>query len=252
MDCELTNEIVTKSPVDSTGNLPNPHGYSTEWGISVTSPDGKFNVRVNRFQTKELYSRGSEVGTLGNRYLDMEGRPDGSNNIQVSSFRYFCQQIALGRLAAAGNAKPSQIELDTAVAKLMGVTQEWYNRLVYSGPSQPQTVGTTDVSSKGYELEATYNPTRNWRMKFTGSQTRAQDDRVSPEIYNWWQQRLPIWTSVKAPDGSLWWTTTQGSNGVSDMRNTSQVFTPLLHALYRPDPDSRDQESDVQEIAKRR
>jgi len=208
---------VVRQAVDSTGNVPNPHGYATEWGISVTSPDGKFNVRVNRFQTKELYSRGSEVGTLGNRYLDMEGRPDGSNNIQVSSFRYFCQQIALGRLAAAGNARPSQIELDQAVAKLMGVSQEWYNRLVYSGPSQPQTVGTTDVSSKGFELEATYNPTRNWRMKFTGSQTRAQDDRVSPEIYNWWQQRLPIWTSVRTDivpgdgKGRLWWDTAPGT-----------------------------------------
>ena len=35
--------------------------------------------------------------------------------------------------------------------------------------------------------------------------------------------------------------TVQGSNGLSDMRNTNQVLTPLLHALYRPDPDSRDQ-----------
>jgi outer membrane receptor protein involved in Fe transport len=208
---------VVRQAVDSTGNVPNPHGYATEWGFSVASLDGKFNVRVNRFQTKELFSRGSEVGTLGNRYLDMEGRPDGSNNIQVSSFRYFCQQIALGRFTAAGNTKPSQTELDQAVAKLMGVSQEWYNRLVYSGPSQPQTVGTTDVSSKGWELEATYNPNRNWRMKFTGSQTRAQDDRVSPEIYNWWQSRLPVWTTVRADivpgdgKGRLWWDTTPGT-----------------------------------------
>jgi outer membrane receptor protein involved in Fe transport len=220
---------VVRQAVDSTGNVPNPHGYSTEWGVSVTSPDGKFNVRVNRFQTKELYSRGSEVGTLGNRYLDMEGRPDGSNNIQVSSFRYFAQQIALGRLAAAGNAKPSQLEIDTAVAKLMGVTQEWYNRLVYSGPSQPQTVGTTDVSSKGFELEATYNPTRNWRMKFTGSQTRAQDDRVSPEIYNWWQQRLPVWTSLRSDivpgdgKGRLWWDTAPGTYYAGGETRTPQT-----------------------------
>jgi outer membrane receptor protein involved in Fe transport len=143
----------------------------------------------------------------------MEGRPDGSNNIQVSSFRYFATQIARGRLAAQGIANPSAAQLDPAVAKLMGLTDEMYTRLVYSGPSQPQTVGTTDVSSKGFEFEATYNPTRNWRMKFTGSQTRAQDDRVSPEIYNWWQTRIPVWTSLRTDvvpgdgKGRLWWDT---------------------------------------------
>jgi outer membrane receptor protein involved in Fe transport len=83
---------------------------------------------------------------------------------------------------------------------------------MFSGPSQPQTVGTTDVSSKGFEFEATYNPTRNWRLKFTGSQTTAQDDRVSPEIYDWWQSRLPVWTTVRSDivpgdsKGPTWWT----------------------------------------------
>ena len=207
-----------RQAVNSTGNVPNPHGYSTEWGFSVATPDGKFNIRINRFQTKELYSRGSEVGTLGNRYLDMEGRPDGSNNIQPASFRYFCTQIALGRFAAAGNPKPTQAELDPAVAKLMGISQDLYTRLVYSGPSQPQTVGTTDVSSKGFELEATYNPTRNWRMKFTGSQTQAQDDRVSPEIYDWWQTRVPIWSTLRSDivpsdgKGPTWWETPQAND----------------------------------------
>ena len=204
---------VVRQAVDSTGNVPNPHGYVTEWGVSFSALQNKLNVRINRFQTKELYSRGSEVGTLGNRYLDMEGRPDGSNNIQVSSFRYFATQIARGRLAAQGIASPTAAQLDPAVAKLMGLSDEMYTRLVYSGPSQPQTVGTTDVSSKGFELEATYNPTRNWRMKFTGSQTRAQDDRVSPEIYNWWQTRIPVWTSLRTDvlpgdgKGRLWWDT---------------------------------------------
>ncbi len=204
---------VVRQSVADTGNVPNPHGYSTEWGVSLASRDGKFNVRVNHFQTKELYSRGSEVGTLGNRYLDMEGRPDGSNNIQLSSFRYFATQIARGRLAAQGVTSPSAAQLDPAVAKLMGFSDELYTRLIYSGPSQPQTVGTTDVSSKGFELEATYNPSRNLRMKFTGSQTRARDDQVSPEIYNWWQQRIPVWTSLRSDlvpgdgKGPLWWDT---------------------------------------------
>ncbi len=202
--------------VDRIGNVPNPHGYATEWGASFTALQGKLSVRVNRFQTKELNSRGSEVGTLGNRYLDMEGIPDGSNRIQVSSFRYFATEIARGRFAAQGIANPTAAQLDPAVAALMGISNEMYNRMVYSGASQPRTVGTTNVSSKGFELEATYNPTRNWRMKFTGAQTRAQDDSVSPEIFDWWQARLPVWTSLRADvvpgdgKGRLWWDTLPG------------------------------------------
>ncbi|HRE83131.1 MAG TPA: hypothetical protein PLN52_18950, partial [Opitutaceae bacterium] len=195
------------------GNVPNPEGFATEWGVSITALDGKFQLRINRFTTKELNSRGSEVGTLGNRYLDMEGRPGSNNEIQTSSFRYFATNIARGRFAAQGIANPTDAQMLTAVAALMGQSEEWLSRLIYSGPSQPQTVGTTDVSSKGFELEATYNPTRNWRIKFTGSQTQAQDDRVSPEIYDWWQSRLPVWTTLRSDivpgdgQGPTWWTT---------------------------------------------
>lgn len=228
---------VVRQAVDSAGNVPNPHGYSTEWGFSVTALEGKLNVRINRFQTKELDSRGSEVGTLGNRYLDMEGRPDSSNNIQLSSFRYFTTQIAKGRLAAQGIANPTAAQLDPAVAKLMGLPDDVYNRLVYSGPSQPQTVGTTDVSSKGFDLEATYNPTRNWRMKFTGSKTSAQDDKVSPAIYNWWQTRIPVWTSLHSDinpgdgQGPLWWNTIpSGDSRTPETRYLADQYGPYWAA----------------------
>ena len=35
--------------------------------------------------------------------------------------------------------------------------------------------------------------------------------------------------------------TTEGSTSAGDVANTSSVFTPLLHAMWRPDPNSRDQ-----------
>ncbi len=215
--------------VDRIGNVPNPRGFVTEYGFSFTALEGKLNVRINRFETKELNSRGSEVGTLGNRYLDMEGIPDGNNRIQVSSFRYFATEIARGRLAAQGIPEPTAAQLDPLVASLMGISDEMYTRMVYSGASQPRTVGTTNVSSKGFELEATYNPTPNWRMKFTGAQTQAQDDSVSPEIFDWWQQRLPVWTSLRADiepgdgKGRLWWDTRPGDYFVGGENRTPQT-----------------------------
>jgi outer membrane receptor protein involved in Fe transport len=201
---------IVRQLVSLDGNMPNPRGFVTEYGLSFTTPDRKLAVRLNRYKTKELDSRGSEVGTLGNRFLDMEGRPNGANQIQPASFRFFVEQIARGRFAAQGNANPAPAQLDPEVAKLMGYTLEQYNLLVYSGPSQPQTVGTTDVTSRGYELEATYNPSRNWRFKFTGAKTNARDDNVSGEILDWWlNNRMPVWTTLRNDQGQLWWTQPQ-------------------------------------------
>lgn len=101
----------------------------------------------------------------------------------------------------------------TAVAALMGQSEEWLSRSIYSGPSQPQTVGTTDVSSKGFEIEATYNPTRNWRLKVTGSQTQAQDDRVSPGNLRLVAESDSGLTTLRSDivpgdgKGPLWWNT---------------------------------------------
>lgn len=66
----------------------------------------------------------------------------------------------------------------------------------------------------------------------------AQTNRYALFTQDEWQF-TPKWAAhLGARYESL---TTQGSNGISDMRNSNHVFTPLLHALYRPNPDSRDQ-----------
>lgn len=220
---------------DAASDIPNPHGYATEWGFSLTTLDGKFNLRINHFQMKDLNAQGSEISTLGNRYLDMEGRPDANNLIQGASFRYFATNIALGRLAAQGIKSPTAAQLDPMVASLMGLTPEFYNRMVYSGASQPQTIATTDTSSRGWELEGIYNPTRNWRIKFTGSQTRSQDDRVGTEILDWWvNQRMPVWTTLHSDitpgdgKGPTWWTT------VSPSQRSDTPQTRWISEQYGP------------------
>ena len=52
-------------------------------------------------------------------------------------------------------------------------------------------------------------------------------------------QLTPNWAShVGARYEGL---TTEGSTSAGDVTNRNSVFTPLLHAMWRPDPDSRDQ-----------
>ncbi|MDO8543068.1 MAG: hypothetical protein Q7S40_21695 [Opitutaceae bacterium] len=188
---------VVRQRIDLEGNLSNPHGEGEDYGVSVSALQGKLYLRLNRFEVTEFMSRGSEAGTIGNRTFRLEGRQESNGRRDPESFYPWAEDLARTRFSAQGITNPSPAQLRPAVAKIMNVSESYLNIFLDSGLAQPQTVGTTDVTSKGYELEATYNPTRNWRLKFTGAQAVAYDQTVSPEIFDYWQKRLPTWTTVR-------------------------------------------------------
>ena len=178
--------------------MPNPHGIGEDYGLSFSAFAGRLHVRLNRYDVTEYRSRGSEAGTIGNRTFRLEGRAESNGQRDPHSLYPFAEDVVRQRLAAAGNAAPTEAQLRSAVAGYMGVTGSWLDTFLDSGLAQPQTVGTTDVQSRGYELEATYTPTPNWRLKFTASRTESIDLSVSPELFDYWQTRLPVWTSLRA------------------------------------------------------
>ena len=221
--------------LDLVNNIPNSRGEGKDYGFSVTTLEGKLHVRLNRFQVAEYDSRGSEVGTIGNRTFNFEGRVKNNGNRDAYSFYPWAENLARSRFAAQGVGSPSQTQLRPAIAKIMGVTDSWLSTFSDSGNGNPQTVGTTDVTSQGYELEVTYNPTRNWRIKFTGAQAEAFDQAISPEIYNYWQSRMPVWTAARGDlvpgsgdgRGEFWWTT--AVSGVSPASAyQSDLISPYL------------------------
>ena len=221
------------------GNMPNPYGKGKDYGLSFSALDSKLYVRLNRFEVTEYRSRGSEAGTIGNRTFRLEGRAEANGLRDQESLYPFADNVVRQRLAAQGNANPTQAQLRPAIAKFMGVTETWLNVFLDSGLAQPQTVGTTDVLSRGYELEATYNPTRNWRIKFTGAQVEAIDMSVSPEIYDYWQKRLPVWTTIRGDrvpgsgdgQGALWWTTVATNGTTPEASYNSGLISPYLLAV---------------------
>jgi outer membrane receptor protein involved in Fe transport len=203
---------VVRYAMDLNGVLPNAKGEGTDYGIMLTALQGKLSVKLNRYETKELGSRAGEVGTIGNRTFRLEGRPENNGIRDANGFYPWALNLATSRFAAQG-VTPSQAQLNSATARIMGVTDDWMTTFLAAGPGQPQTNGLSDVLSKGYELEATYNPTRNWRLKFTGAQQVAIDSRIGDEMYNYWQSRLPVWTTARDDQGRLWWNTIPALGG---------------------------------------
>jgi hypothetical protein len=219
---------VVRQELDLVRNVPNPRGEGWDYGISFTALQGKLSVRLNRFEVSEFDSRGSEVGTIGNRTFRLEGRAENNGQRDPESLFLFAENMARGRFTAQGNTNPTPAQLRPAIARIMNVTDDWLNIFLDSGLAQPQTVGTTDVQSRGYEIEATYNPTRNWRIKFTGSQAEALDLKVSPEIMNYFQSRLPTWTTIRNDQGQLWWTTVASNGQTPEAQYLNSLLSPYL------------------------
>lgn len=222
---------VVRYAMDLKGVLPNAKGEGTDYGLSVTALQGKLNVKLNRYEVLELGSRAGEVGTIGNRTFRLEGRPENNGIRDPNGFYPWALNLSNQRFAAQG-ITPTAAQSASAVAKIMGVTDDWMATFLAAGPGQPQTNGLSDVVSTGYELEATYNPTRNWRIKFTGAQQIAKDARIGSEQFDYWQSRLPTWTTARDDQGRLWWNTVPALGGdAPETAYYNSLLSPYLFGV---------------------
>lgn len=211
---------VVRYSMDLKGVIPNAKGEGKDYGLSFTALQGKLNVKINRYEVLEQGSRAGEIGTIGNRTFRLEGRPENNGIRDANGFYPWALDLATSRFTAQG-ITPSATQLNAATARIMGVTDDWMAVFLAAGPGQPQTNGLSDVLSKGYEVEATYNPTRNWRIKFTGAQQVAIDAKIGSEQFDYWQTRLPVWTTARADSvpgngdgrGAPYWTTIPARGG---------------------------------------
>ncbi|MFO1452415.1 MAG: TonB-dependent receptor plug domain-containing protein [Opitutaceae bacterium] len=222
---------VVRYSMDLKGVLPNPEGEGKDYGLSFSALNNRLYVKINKYETRENDTRAGEVGTIGNRTFRLEGRPENNGVRDANGFYPWALNLSNSRFAAQG-ITPTAAQSAAAVAKIMGVTDEWMSIFLAAGPGQPQTNGQSDVISKGYEVEITYNPTPNWRIKFTGAQQEAIDAAIGPEQYEYWQSRLPVWTTAKDDNGNLWWTSVPALGGdTPETAYYNNLISPYLFSV---------------------
>ena len=129
--------------------MPNPSGTGKDYGVSFSALDNKLSVKINRYQATDLASRGSEAGTLGNRTFRLEGRVNNGGNFGFA-LRPWAENLARSRFAKQG-VTPSAAQLLTATAGIMQVAESWLASLG-DNITGLNTDGTTDVTSRGYEI----------------------------------------------------------------------------------------------------
>jgi outer membrane receptor protein involved in Fe transport len=205
---------------DIFGNvLPNPTSEGKDYGVLFTLLEGKFSLRVNRYDSTEINSRKSQIGTVGSRIHRLEGERQPYNE----SFLPWARNVALTRFQRQG-VNPTQEQLFLAAAQIMQIDPEFLRQTALTG-----AVGVAaDVTSKGWEFEATYNPQPNWRFKFTGAQQKAIDSNIGGAVTDYLAQRLPVWTTVADDNGNRWW---DANNGAARVRYLADIRAPYLFEI---------------------
>jgi hypothetical protein len=200
--------------------LPNPSSVGKDYGVSI-SLSNRFVLRFNTYETKQINSRTGDAGVIATR----AGRIDfafGGNNDQFNLQRQAREWIN----ATTPGLTPEQ--LNTAVAAVMQVPED---RLAQMNAFP--IAETSDVISKGKEIEIAYNPASTWTTKVAVAQQRVFEQGVTPGIQRYIDARRPIWESIIDPRTGLpWFTTRYGSAGTPIAFLNGVVLAPykLLRA----------------------
>jgi hypothetical protein len=192
--------------------LAKPTGKGKDGGFGFNLFGNKLVARVNWYETESLNERTNAASTL----LTRLAYSDTTTGIPwASAVQRIRNGIAAGRtlqdIISVTNWNTDAVNNvadEASQRKIYDLIQLPY--LYYSGLSSG---ATQDSKSKGVEVQLTYNPSRNWTIKLTGSKSQASYKNIAPQYDAWLAERMPKWTTSKAaeiPDftdpntGRLW------------------------------------------------
>jgi hypothetical protein len=179
--------------------LAKPTGKGKDGGFGFNLFQNKLVARLNWYETESLNERTNAASTLLTRlaYSDTTTGLPWASAVQrirngIASGRTLAQIVAVTNW---NTDAVNNVADEANQRKIYDLIQLPY--LYYSGLSSG---GTQDSKSKGVEVQLTYNPMRNWTMKFAGAKSQASYTHVAPQYDAWLAERLSKWTSSAAPE----------------------------------------------------
>ncbi len=200
--------------------LPNSSGEGRDSGFWLNLYDGKFVLRVNRFETKRIKTRGSDAATFAQRSLRLDVFQSDAHQL-VNNARAWITQF---------NPAFTPAQVQAEIARQTGLSLEEQDELQLPDPG---ISSTQDVESRGTEIELNFNPTKYWTIQSSFSETETTNTNVSPATTQWIARRLPFWTTIVDPrSNTLWWDTPYGGN-TAHSYFTNSVDLPLKILLQQ-------------------
>ena len=203
---QSSNFEVTNRRVDLYGDiLPNPSGKTEDWGVRVATKDGKYSLRVTRYEASVKNSTSSDFGTsslgaimetglewrnvfkydLSGYTWDTRNSPGSRNNFSPRPGETQAQADAL-EAAAIAAWDELQAKVSPRLYSAWGfdpnngaATVEEQNKMANWSSRAPASFAITeDVTAKGNEFELTANPTRSWRISASASKSESFQTKI--------------------------------------------------------------------------
>jgi hypothetical protein len=164
--------------------IENPRGETKEMGFSLDLFGGMFLVRVNRYETKSANQSDTSLGSA-----------------QIPNYERLFYNNVRAMLTGPGQANENWAQLYTLPP--LGMRQAFWNPVEPTASTtsvndagNPNVTGTSDFFSKGYEIEGTYNPTKNWSITFNASSQESIKTNVLKQYSDYLAIREPQWRAM--------------------------------------------------------
>ncbi len=178
--------------------LAPPSGTGKDYGFQIAMFDNKLVARLNWYEATNENALSNGANTVVGRL----------QRIDTTSAKRWAEYVVRIR---SGQNPATDLEFHNITVNPLSQTQQnqitalqWGNFEFrdYNWPNYaPASVNSTESNiSKGKELQLTYNPVRNWTIKWTVGQQESSYSKVGPEVAEWIAYRKPQWMALTAPD----------------------------------------------------
>ena len=221
------------SRVDLYGeSIAAPQGRTTDKGVLIETKDGRFSVRVNRYETS---ARNANSSGLGGAYFLGTSQAWAGNWANVFEFDLGGQTLATqnqgstGRFTYSPGPGENQDQADARERAAVGAWRTWQkkidprfykawglafdpniapiNQVRELGASTPTGFTLTEDSlSKGYEIEINAQATRNWRFSANAAKTDARRKNIGgASLADFVAKYEDALKNTAAGDLRIWW-----------------------------------------------
>ncbi|HVU33228.1 MAG TPA: TonB-dependent receptor plug domain-containing protein [Opitutaceae bacterium] len=179
---------------DFFGNpLGKPSGRERDYGFEISTPDNKLFLRATWFKTSNINQLVGNTSNARALYIDAT---------ELRNWATAVVAIHDGQDPTDPNflntsVNPITPQMQQQISAITGLPYTFGGNVGEHGQFM-NPYETQDGVAKGTELELTYNPTPNWRMKFSWGEQKTILSNIAAQAAAWIAHRSPVWTTYKS------------------------------------------------------